>query len=213
MIPVARTENLLIQEVGDELIVYDETRDTAHCLSAIATRVWYLCDGQNTVENIARLLQEDIDFTPNQTVDWQGLVKLTLAELEQFHLLDAAVTEPLSSPKTSRRQVLKKVSLVGGFAIGSLFPAIKSIIVPTPAMAAPRGVNSSSTPTTTSPSTTSPSTTSASTTSPSTTSPSTTSPSTTSPPTTSPSTTFPLTTFPLTTFPFTTFPLTTFDPS
>ncbi|MCC5636684.1 PqqD family protein [Nostoc sp. CHAB 5844] len=139
MIPVARTENLLIQEVGNELIVYDETRDTAHCLSAIAARVWYLCNGQNTVDNIARLLQEELDVPPDQTLDWRGLVQLTLAELEQFHLLDAAVTEPLMNPRTSRRQVLKKVSLVGGFAIGSLFPAIASIIVPTPAMATPRG--------------------------------------------------------------------------
>ncbi|ALF55221.1 hypothetical protein ACX27_24155 [Nostoc piscinale CENA21] len=168
MIPVARTENLLIQEVGEELIVYDETRDTAHCLSAIAVRVWYLCNGQNTVETIARLLQEEFEFPPNQTVDWHGLVQLTLAELEQFHLLDAAVTEPLNSPQTSRRQVLKKVSLVGGFAIGSLFPAIKSIIVPTPAMAAPTGSSSTSSPTTTSTSTstttTAPTTTSTSTT-------------------------------------------------
>ncbi|WP_103125542.1 PqqD family protein [Nostoc cycadae] len=166
MIPVARTENLLIQEVGEELIVYDETRDTAHCLSAIAVRVWYLCNGQNTVETIARLLQEEFEFPPNQKVDWHGLVQLTLAELEQFHLLDAAVTEPLNSPQTSRRQVLKKVSLVGGFAIGSLFPAIKSIIVPTPAMAAPTGSSSTSSPTTTSTSTTTtaPTTTSTSTT-------------------------------------------------
>ncbi|GBE93536.1 PqqD family protein [Nostoc cycadae] len=164
MIPVARTENLLIQEVGDELIVYDETRDTAHCLSAIAVRVWYLCNGQNTVETIARLLQEEFEFPPNQKVDWHGLVQLTLAELEQFHLLDAAVTEPLNSPQTSRRQVLKKVSLVGGFAIGSLFPAIKSIIVPTPAMAAPTGSSATTTTTTTTITTTTTTTTAAPTT-------------------------------------------------
>jgi len=60
MIPLARTNKLLITQVGEEVIVYDQKRDTAHCLNAMAARVGHYCNGQNKVEDIAKLLEEDL---------------------------------------------------------------------------------------------------------------------------------------------------------
>jgi hypothetical protein len=135
MIPVARTEKLLIQEVDNELIVYDEERDTAHCLNPMAARVWHYCDGQNTVEDIAKLLEKELDIPADSDVDMRGLVWLTLEELERFHLIKEYLKQPTGVSNISRRKVIKTASLVGGFAIGSLFPVVKSIVAPVPAMA------------------------------------------------------------------------------
>ena len=144
MIPLARTKNLLITQVGEEVIVYDRERDTAHCLNAMAARVWHYCDGQNTVEDIAKLLEEDLEVSADEDVDWRGLVWLTLEELQRFYLIQEYLSQPISSElqsagesRVSRRKMIKTATLVGGFAIGSMFPLVKSIVAPPPAMAAP----------------------------------------------------------------------------
>lgn len=56
MIPIARTKKLLIQDLGEEVVVYDQERDAIYCLNSLAARVWYYCDGQNTIEDIAKIL-------------------------------------------------------------------------------------------------------------------------------------------------------------
>ena len=151
MIPLARTNNLLISQVGEEVIVYDRERDTAHCLNAMAARVWHYCDGQNTVEDIAQLLEEDLEVSADEDVDWRGLVWLTLEELERFYLIQEYLSQPISSEvqsadalRVSRRKMIKTATLVGGFALGSMFPLVKSIVAPYPAMAAPTSLKSCS---------------------------------------------------------------------
>jgi hypothetical protein len=144
MIPLARTNNLLISQVGEEVIVYDQERDTAHCLNPMAARVWHYCDGQNTVEDIAKLLSEDLEVSADDDVDWRGLVWLTLEELQRFYLIQEYVSQPISpvvqsagESRVSRRKMIKTATLVGGFAVGSMFPLVKSIVAPAPGMAAP----------------------------------------------------------------------------
>ncbi len=136
MIPIARTEKLLIQEVGNELIIYDRERNASHCLNPMAAQVWHYCDGQNTIKDIAKLLEKEL----NQDVDTQQLVWQALKDLERCHLIEEYISQSTNAASISRRKVIKTAVLVGGFAIGSLSPAIRSIIAPTPAMAgSPRG--------------------------------------------------------------------------
>ena len=51
--PLARSEELVIEELGDELLVYDERTQRAHCLSATAARVWRACDGKGRLTGSA----------------------------------------------------------------------------------------------------------------------------------------------------------------
>jgi len=110
----------------------------------MAARVWHYCDGQNTVEDIAKLLEEDLEVSADEDVDWRGLVWLTLEELQRFYLIQEYLSQPISpvvhsagESRVSRRKMIKTATLVGGFAIGSMFPLVKSIVAPSPAMAAP----------------------------------------------------------------------------
>jgi hypothetical protein len=139
MIPVARQKNLLIQEVGNELVLYDQQTNKSHCLNSVAACVWNHCNGQNSVEDIARFLTQELNIPANAGVDIRGLVYLSLEELEQYGLIERYLSAPTAVATLSRRTVVKTATLAGGFAIGSMFPLVKSIIAPTPAMASSTG--------------------------------------------------------------------------
>ena len=51
--PLARKEGLVIQELPDEVLVYDLDRDRAHCLNQTAAFVWQRCDGRTSTVEIA----------------------------------------------------------------------------------------------------------------------------------------------------------------
>jgi hypothetical protein len=136
MIPVARTANILITEVDNEVMIYDRERDACHCLNPIATKVYYYADGRNTVDDIAAFLEQELELS--EDLDIRGLVWLALEELEKCHLLKEYLREPLSDGLgMSRRKVLGKTTkFAGAVAIGTLFPMIQSVIAPKPALAA-----------------------------------------------------------------------------
>src|SRR5436305_9963595 len=53
--PLARSEGLLVESVGDEIVVYDEETKEAHCLKALAATVFEYADGSRTTSDIAEL--------------------------------------------------------------------------------------------------------------------------------------------------------------
>jgi hypothetical protein len=55
-LPLARREAIITKEVDGELLVYDVTRDKAHCLNETAAAVWRLCDGRTSVAAIGERL-------------------------------------------------------------------------------------------------------------------------------------------------------------
>src|SRR3954447_2898920 len=59
--PMARRQDLIVQEVEDEVLVYDEMTAQAHCLNLEAARVWHACDGQKTEDALASELGRDAE--------------------------------------------------------------------------------------------------------------------------------------------------------
>ena len=55
--PRARNEGLLVQEMPDELLVYDLVRHKAHCLNQTAAMIWTRCDGKTSVKQMAAFLK------------------------------------------------------------------------------------------------------------------------------------------------------------
>jgi Coenzyme PQQ synthesis protein D (PqqD) len=135
MIPIARTEQLLVEELGEEVIVYDRQRDEIYCLNSLAARVWYCCDGQNSIAEIGGILAAELELAVNVEANSMDLVSRALQELESFNLVEYIV-QPVPQSGISRRRMIQKAALVSGFAMGTLFPTIKSIVAPLPAMAA-----------------------------------------------------------------------------
>lgn len=126
MLPQARTDKLLVQEVGDELVVYDQVRHRAHRLNATAAAVWRHCDGETSVADLTSLLAGKFDLPPDEDLIW-----LALDRLEMARLLRTPVYRPATEP-VSRRAVMQKIGVAGTLAF--LLPVITSMTAPTPAM-------------------------------------------------------------------------------
>jgi hypothetical protein len=128
MRPQARKEELLIQEVADELVVYDAQSHQAHRLNRTSALVWQQCDGVQTVEEISARLQQQLSPIADD-----HLVQHTLDRLAGAGLLVGWTSRTAEEARASRRQFMRKVGLVG--ALSLLLPAVTTIVAPTPAQA------------------------------------------------------------------------------
>ena len=129
MLPVARAEKLQVQQLPDEMIVYDTACHKAHCLSPAAACVWRNCDGQRTAEDISvQLRKEGIEAD-------EEMVWMILHRLSKLNLLAERIVLPQNAIFSSRRDLIKKVAAVGGV----LFLLTATINAPTVARASSGG--------------------------------------------------------------------------
>lgn len=124
--PKTRSTRLFVQELPNELVVYDVERNEVHCLNGTAARVWTLCDGNSTVAEIARQLGSDCAPEEAETLVW-----LALDQFAEKHLLEETSAPALHRPADmTRRQMVLQVGLIVG-----LLPMVDSIIAPPAALA------------------------------------------------------------------------------
>ena len=123
--PVARKTGLVIQEVPDEVLVYDLDTNKAHCLNRTAAMVWRSCDGTRSVSDIAAHL----GTVSGETVT-DDLVWLAIDQLNANDLLEKKMSAEFNG--LSRRDVIKRIGLSSMIAL----PVIASLVAPPSAMAA-----------------------------------------------------------------------------
>src|SRR5438067_123324 len=128
MRPEARRERLVIEEVGEELVVYDVQRHRVHQLNRAAALVWRSCDGRKTVADLTRLLKKELDPAANEAIVWKALDQLSRARL-----LRQPVSLPSSVANLTRRQALRMFGRAAVLAV--LMPVVTSMAVPTPLQA------------------------------------------------------------------------------
>ena len=121
----SRTDDLVVQETGDELLVYDQRTDIAHCLTAVAATVWRECDGGADFDAIVSAVA-----ATGTGGDAETLALKALDELADKQLLEAAGADPST---LSRRQALRK--LAGAGMVAAAAPLVVSATVTTPAQA------------------------------------------------------------------------------
>jgi hypothetical protein len=125
-LPLARTDALVIKDLEDEVLVYDLKRDKAHCLNQTAAFIWKHCDGEMCVDEMARLLEQELGLTVDDDVVW-----LALGQLRRFHLLKEDEGKAFGMMKVSRRNLVRKY-LPAALAL----PVILSIAAPAAAQVA-----------------------------------------------------------------------------
>ncbi len=127
-LPIARQEQLIIEEILDETIIYDLRRNRAHSLNRTAAFVWRHCDGRTGVRALARLLAKELEVPPSEAMVWMALNRLAKARL-----LDVSPTPPGPSATYSRRAVMQTLGSVGRVAL--VLPVVHSILTPLAAQA------------------------------------------------------------------------------
>ena len=123
LMPRARQDELVVEELQDETLVYDLERHKARCLNRTAALVWRHCDGQTSVAEMAALLEEQLAVPKDEAVVWLALDRLSRADL-----LTEPVTLPADKAQYSRREVLRTLRRVAGISL--LLPVIESIVAP-----------------------------------------------------------------------------------
>jgi hypothetical protein len=125
--PKARSENLIVEQLDGEMLIYDMDRNRAHCLNSTAAFVWKLCDGRRNASEIARRLNREMAKPNAETIRaTEELVWLALSQLNRDHLLTEGFAPP-RVPPISRREALLRVGIGAAIAV----PVVASITAPT----------------------------------------------------------------------------------
>lgn len=126
-LPRARRAQLIVKELANETLVYDEESHEAHCLNQTAAFVWRHCDGHTSIAKIERLLEKQLKTKVPEQVVWSAL-----EQLEKSHLLEASAFRPQLLEGMSRRELIHRLGIGAALSL----PVVVSIVAPTAAEAA-----------------------------------------------------------------------------
>jgi hypothetical protein len=124
LMPLARTERLIIEELPGEVLVLDLDDNKAHCLNPTSALVWRCCDGMTTVAEVARRLSRELNAPADEEV-----VGLALAQLDRHRLLK----RPAARTSPARRSVSRRELILKYAPAALALPAVMSIVTPSAA--------------------------------------------------------------------------------
>jgi hypothetical protein len=107
-LPKGRQSGLVVQEVMDEVLVYDQGRYQAHCLNRLAAAVWKECDGRSTPAALAERVAARMGAEVTEDVVWHALYQLS-----DFHLLEDEPAHVASVAPVTRRQLMMTLTQAG----------------------------------------------------------------------------------------------------
>jgi hypothetical protein len=122
MQPRARTDDLVVERLGDEVLVYDQRTEKCHMLNRAAAAVWRRCDGQAGPAELAAAVAAESGLPARDEV-----VALALDQLRRADLLEGA-DEAAHERPLSRRALVRRLGLAAGLA--ALLPMVESLVVP-----------------------------------------------------------------------------------
>lgn len=119
--PVSRKDNIVVQEVDGELLIYDLAIDKAFCLNSTSRLVWQASDGNKSTAEIADFVSKKLNLPASEDLIWFALEQLKKENLIENGSLE---TSPFKGMK--RREVIRKVGLSSLIAL----PLIMSLTTP-----------------------------------------------------------------------------------
>ena len=119
--PQSRQSNLVVQDLENEILIYDLNINKVYCLNETSAMVWQLCDGKRTVSDIARQLSKKLRIEVSDDFVW-----LALDRLKKDNLLENSEGFEINFGNLNRRQVIKKVGLASMIAL----PLSSSLVAP-----------------------------------------------------------------------------------
>lgn len=121
--PRSRTEQLLIEELDDELLVYDLDADKAHRLNHTAAAVFRNADGERSVADLVDV----VGPTVGELVD-EDLILITLDNLAEARLIEDYESRASRDARLSRRRFIRRAGTVAAAAM--VLPIVHSIVAP-----------------------------------------------------------------------------------
>lgn len=117
---------MIVQELSDEVLVYDLSTDKAYNLNETSSFVWQNCDGGRDVDELAQAMTKKFNRPVSEEMVW-----LALEGLKKEGLVEHECAPPESVAGLSRRQMIRRVGLGSMVAL----PMISALVAPTAAHA------------------------------------------------------------------------------
>lgn len=125
--PLSRRDNIVIQELNNEVLIYDLSINKAFCLNKTSAMVWQECDGTKSVADISQILSKKDKSNFSEDIVWLALNQFKTDNLLQNGSEFVTIFDGLS-----RREIIKRI----GFASLIAFPVISSVVAPSAVHAA-----------------------------------------------------------------------------
>lgn len=119
--PKSRKENLVVQELDGEVLIYDLQNNKAFCLNMTSAIIWQACDGSRNVTEINDFVSQKLNSKSNEDLVW-----LALDQLKKEKLIDNYSELGNYFEGMSRREVIKKVGLASAVSL----PIVTSLVAP-----------------------------------------------------------------------------------
>lgn len=78
-------DHVILQDLGDEVLLYDSEKENVHILNHTAHAIWSLCDGQHTIEDIQEHLGSQ--FPDIAEADLIEDIRTTVMEFKEKRLI------------------------------------------------------------------------------------------------------------------------------
>jgi len=117
-------DQLVVQELTDETLVYDLERNRAHCLNRSAAVIWKHCDGKTSIRDISLTVSREL----GGKID-EGGVWFAISQFNKDHLLVQEFPLPaaVASSGMNRRRMIRTLGIAAAVAV----PLVTSIVAPT----------------------------------------------------------------------------------
>lgn len=119
--PLARNTDIVLQEFGNEILIYDLRTNKAFSLNETSAMIWQACNGNESVSEIAENLAKKFKSPISEDFVW-----LALEQLKKDNLLENFAEVSTDFGGLSRREVIRKVGLSTLVAL----PLISSLVAP-----------------------------------------------------------------------------------
>jgi hypothetical protein len=116
-------DQLIVEELGAELMIYDQKRNQAFCLNQKAALVFQYCDGKTTLAGLSARLTQTLGEPVGEKV-----VQFALEGLSQDGLLEPLDFPPIVTAGMTRREVMQKIGVRAAVAL----PLVTTLLVATP---------------------------------------------------------------------------------
>jgi hypothetical protein len=119
-LPMLRTENLVVQELPHELLIYDLKKDRALCLNETSRLILDECKGENSIDQAIINLSGKLKNQVSEEMIW-----MVVEQFKKFDLLKNDYQLPVQTTKLTRRKILQSAA-----ALGLALPVITSLVAP-----------------------------------------------------------------------------------
>jgi len=120
-LPFLRTNQLVVNELPNELLIYDLEKNKAFCLNETARLIMDECNGIKPIDEAVESLNRKLKSKLSEEMVW-----MVIEQFQKSNFLQGDYQIPIQTSKISRRKILQAAA-----ALGIALPIVTSLVAPT----------------------------------------------------------------------------------